>query len=81
MGGAAESLAYEPWIAIAQASGPAGCGDCVRMRWRQDGRALFFIADVAGHDARAARAAREVDALIPLQVRDRSPRAGSFHPS
>jgi serine phosphatase RsbU (regulator of sigma subunit) len=56
MGG---SLACD-WIAIAQA-GAGPNGDCARVVARADGQALFFVGDVAGHDARAARLAREID--------------------
>jgi serine phosphatase RsbU (regulator of sigma subunit) len=61
---AVNSLACERWIAIAQADAPERSGDCAQVVSRWDGRALFFVGDVAGHDARAALLARQIDARV-----------------
>jgi serine phosphatase RsbU (regulator of sigma subunit) len=71
----ADSLAYERWIAVAQAGGRRDSGDCVRVVSRRDGRELFFIADVAGHDARAARVARQLDRCVFDLARSSRPAA------
>jgi hypothetical protein len=57
-------LGRERWITIGQVADSAGRGDCARMVWRDDGRALFFIGDVAGHDGRAAELAAQLDDLV-----------------
>jgi serine phosphatase RsbU (regulator of sigma subunit) len=51
----------EHWIAIKQRNCAAGGGDCVRVVTQRDGLILFFVGDVAGHDARSAQLARELD--------------------
>ena len=58
------SFAYEHWAAFIQSSHCAASGDCVRIVSLRDGRALFFVGDVAGHDARAAGLALELDGLV-----------------
>jgi sigma-B regulation protein RsbU (phosphoserine phosphatase) len=57
-------LSCERWTAVVQSSCLARSGDCARIVSRPDGRALFFIADVAGHDARATGFATELDARV-----------------
>jgi serine phosphatase RsbU (regulator of sigma subunit) len=57
-------FAEERWVATAQARPQLGSGDCVRVVRRRDGRAIFFVGDVAGHDARAAALAAELDARL-----------------
>jgi serine phosphatase RsbU (regulator of sigma subunit) len=70
-----DSLAYERWIAVAQAGTRSESGDCVRVASRRDGRELFFIADVAGHDARAASVARQIDRCVFDLARSSRPAA------
>ena len=57
-------FAYQPRVAVAQAGHGEASGDCVRVVSRRDGRELFFIGDVAGHDTRAASFAEELDARV-----------------
>lgn len=52
------------WAAIGRSTEGVGGGDCARVVWRSDGRALFFVGDVAGHDARSAALAAEMDGLV-----------------
>jgi serine phosphatase RsbU (regulator of sigma subunit) len=59
-----DSLAFDAWIAIEQKEYTGGGGDCVRVVSQPDGLILFFVGDVAGHDARAAELARELDSLV-----------------
>jgi serine phosphatase RsbU (regulator of sigma subunit) len=59
-----DSVGCEGWIAIEQAEVAPGSGDCVHVVTRVDGSVVFFLADVAGHDARAAQFARALDALV-----------------
>jgi serine phosphatase RsbU (regulator of sigma subunit) len=58
------SRAGQPRIAIGRANDDERSGDCVRVFFRRQGAALCFLADVAGHDAKAARLARELEALV-----------------
>ena len=75
MGMIETSFAYEEWAAVVQTSPQARSGDCARIVSRRDGRALFFIGDVAGHDARAAGLATELDARVSHLARWASPGA------
>jgi serine phosphatase RsbU (regulator of sigma subunit) len=59
-----DSLAGERWMAIAQVGVTTGSGDCIHVVAQADRKALFFLADVAGHDARAARFARDLDVMV-----------------
>jgi len=67
------SFAYDQWAAVVQASLRAGGGDCARIVSRPDGRTLFFIGDVAGHDARAAALAIELNTRVSHLARWSSP--------
>ena len=58
---------------MAQADAPSESGDCVHMVSRNDGRELFFLADVAGHDARAARVAGELGGCVLDLARQERP--------
>ena len=69
------SFADEQWAAFVQASPRGGSGDCARIVPRRDGRALFFIGDVAGHDPRAVALAGDLDARISHLARWASPGA------
>jgi len=69
------SFTYEQWATVVQASPRAGGGDCARIVSRRDGHALFFIGDVAGHDARAASLAKDLDARVSHLARWSSPGA------
>jgi serine phosphatase RsbU (regulator of sigma subunit) len=69
------SFAYEHWAAFVQSSHCAASGDCARIVSLRDGRVLFFIGDVAGHDVRAAGLALELDALVSQLARWTSPGA------
>lgn len=59
-----DSFACENWIAIQQVEVAPGSGDCVHAVTRADGKALFLLADVAGHDPKAARFARVLDVVV-----------------
>ena len=59
-----DSLTGDRWVAVARANAATGSGDCARVASQRDGQALFFLGDVAGHDARAARLARELDVRV-----------------
>lgn len=59
-----DSLTGESWIAIARARAGKMSGDCARVVSHPAGPTLFFLGDVAGHDARAARLAVELDARV-----------------
>jgi phosphoserine phosphatase RsbU/P len=59
-----DSFTCESWIAIQQVEVAPGSGDCIHVVTRADGKALFFLADVAGHDRRAAQFARILDGLV-----------------
>lgn len=59
-----DSLLSERWIAIGRTNAATRSGDCARVVSRPAGRTLFFLGDVAGHDARAARLAVELDARV-----------------
>jgi serine phosphatase RsbU (regulator of sigma subunit) len=58
------SFAFEQWAAVVQTSPGGTTGDCARIVPRGDGRALFFVGDVAGHDQRAAAFAAELDSHV-----------------
>ncbi len=58
------SLARDRRTGIVQSGWMAGGGDCARMVPRSDGRALFFLGDVAGHDRRAAALAAQASAIV-----------------
>lgn len=59
-----DSLTCDSWVAVARANAARGSGDCARVASQRDGQALFFLGDVAGHDARATRLARELDIRV-----------------
>lgn len=52
------------WIAIRQRSFGGDGGDCVRVVSQRGALLLFFVGDVAGHDARAAQLAHDLDTLV-----------------
>jgi len=62
------------WMAIAQTSSNAVSGDCARVVARTNGETLFFVGDVAGHDVRAGRLARQVDAFVTRWGPEASPK-------
>jgi len=72
----------ELWVAIAQASHEVKSGDCARVVSRRDGCTMFFVGDVAGHDARAGRLAADLDAHVSELAELSSPGASHyFHAS
>jgi serine phosphatase RsbU (regulator of sigma subunit) len=64
MSRSANRRASQPRIAIGRANDGGPSGDCARVFFRRHGMALCFLGDVAGHDAEAARLARELEALV-----------------
>jgi serine phosphatase RsbU (regulator of sigma subunit) len=54
----------ESRFAIGRANGDLPSGDCARVFLRREGGALCFLGDVSGHDASAARLARELEARV-----------------
>lgn len=68
-----QSLAFDRSIAIARGDYADESGDCARIVSRPDGQALFFLGDVAGHDARAARLARELGGWVSELARSAAP--------
>jgi serine phosphatase RsbU (regulator of sigma subunit) len=53
-----------PRIAIGRGNDDEPSGDCARVFFRRQGAVLCFLGDVAGHDPRAARLARELETLV-----------------
>jgi serine phosphatase RsbU (regulator of sigma subunit) len=64
---------YGGRVAIGRASPGSGSADCARVISRRDGYVIFFVGDVAGHDARARRLAAELDARVSNLAERASP--------
>jgi serine phosphatase RsbU (regulator of sigma subunit) len=74
-----DTLTCDHWIAMARANAAQPSGDCAQVAARPDGQTLFFLGDVAGHDARAAGFARELDVLVSDLARSSGPAALLTH--